>query len=104
MRFDLLAAGENIFNERKMVHKNGRIVYVEANAKKFMDNRVMVIARDVTERRLVSEVLQKSEANLHTVFNTTDTIYVLIDHNLRVISYNPRARAFAKKNWGTASK
>ncbi|MEP6584791.1 MAG: PAS domain S-box protein [Ginsengibacter sp.] len=64
LRFDLLSNGENIFNERKMVHKNGAAIYVEANAKKFMENRVMVIARDITERKKVEEVLQKSEANL----------------------------------------
>src|SRR5258705_12345581 len=30
LRFDLLAGGMSIFNERKMVHKNGTIIYVEA--------------------------------------------------------------------------
>ena len=100
LRFDLLAAGENVFNERKMVHKNRQIIYVEANAKKFMDNRVMVTARDVTERKMDREVLQKSEANLHTIFNTTDIIYVLVDHDFRIISYNPRAVAFAKNELG----
>jgi PAS domain S-box-containing protein len=100
VRFDLLAAGENIFNERKMVHKNGTIIYVEANAKKFMDDRILAIARDITERKKVEEVLQKSEANLHTIFDTTDTIYVLMDHDLRIISYNPRAFDFAKYELG----
>ena len=51
LRFDLLAAGENVCNERKMIHKNGRVIYVEANAKKFVDNRILVIARDITERK-----------------------------------------------------
>src|SRR5258705_3064809 len=100
IRFDLLAAGETIFNERKMIHKNGTIIYVEANAKKFMDDRILVIARDITGRKKVEEVLQKSEANLHTIFDTTDTIYVLMDHDLRIISYNPRAFAFAKNELG----
>lgn len=100
LRFDLLAAGKTVFNERKMVHKNGRIIYVEANAKKFIDNRVMVIARDVTERKMVREILQQSEANLHTIFNTTDIIYVLVDHDFCVISYNPRAVAFAESELG----
>jgi PAS domain S-box-containing protein len=100
VRYDLLAAGENTFNERKMVHKNGTIIYVEANAKKFMDNRILAIARDITERKKIDEVLQKSEANLHTIFDTTDTIYVLIDHDLRIISYNPRAFDFAKNELG----
>jgi len=100
LRFDLLAAGETIFNERKMVHKNGTVIYVEANAKKFMDDRILVIARDITERKKVEQTLQKSEANLHTIFDTTDTIYVLMDHDLRIISYNPRALAFAKNELG----
>jgi len=95
IRFDLLAAGENILNERKMVHKNGSIIYVEANSKKFKDDRILAIARDITERKIVEEVLQQSEANLHTIFDTTDTIYVLMDPDLRIISYNPCAFAFA---------
>jgi len=100
LRFDLLADGKNVFNERKMVHKNGTAIYVEANAKKFMDDRILVIARDITDRKKVEQVLQKSEANLHTIFDTTDTIYVLMDHDLRIISYNPRALAFAKNELG----
>ena len=97
LRFDLLAAGENIFSERKMVHRNGTVVYVEANAKKFLDDRVLVIARDITKRKQVEQILQKSEANLHTIFDTTDTIYVLTDNDLRVLSFNPRASQFIKK-------
>lgn len=100
LQYDLLAAGENVFNERKMVHKGGQIIYVESNAKKFLDNRVMIIARDITERKKVEDVLQKSQANLHTIFNTTDTIYVLMDQDLRIVSYNKGAETFAKKELG----
>ena len=100
LRFDLLHSGESIFNERKMVHRNGTIVYVEANVKKFLDDRVLVIARDITKRKKVEQILQQSEANLHTIFDTTDTIYVLTDTNLRVLSYNPRAFDFVEKELG----
>jgi PAS domain S-box-containing protein len=100
IRFDRLAAGENIFNERKMVHKNGTIIYVEANSKKFREDRILAIARNITKRKMTEAVLQKSEANLHTIFDTTDTIYVLLDHDLRIISYNPRAFAFAQNELG----
>jgi PAS domain S-box-containing protein len=96
LQFDLLSSGQPVFSERKMVHQDGTIIYVEANAKKFMDDRILVIARDITKRKKVEQVLQKSEANLHTIFDTTDTIYVLMDHDLRIISYNPRAFVFAK--------
>ncbi len=100
LRFDLLAAGENLYNERKMVNKKGALIYVEANAKKFMDERILVIARDITERKKAEEALQKSEANLHTIYDNTDTIYVLIDHYLRIISCNPRAVDFARNELG----
>lgn len=100
LRFDILATGENLFNERKMVHKYGTIMYVEANAQKIMDDRVLVIARDISGIRNVHEVLKKSRANLQTIFDTTDTIYVLIDHDFRVMSYNSRAAAFARKELG----
>jgi PAS domain S-box-containing protein len=41
------------------------------------------------------QALRKSEANLRTIFDTTDTIYILLDTNFRIISYNPRAIDFA---------
>ena len=100
IRFDLLAAGENILHERKMVHKNGTIIYVESNAQKFTENCILVIARNITERKRTEGILKKSEANLHTIFDTTDIIYVLMDKDLRIISYNPRARVFAEKELG----
>jgi len=100
IRFDLLAQGQALFNERKMVHRNGNIILVEANAKKLTDDHILVIIRDISERKKVEQILQKSEANLQTIFDTTDTIYVLMDNDMRIISYNPRAHTFAKKELG----
>jgi len=50
VRFDLLMAGENILRERKMVHKDGHIIEVEANVRMLPDGRMLAIARDITER------------------------------------------------------
>ena len=104
LQFDLLKKGENVLNERKMVRKDGSFVYVEANVKKFMDDRIMAITRDITERKKMDQIIQQSEANLHTIFNYTDTIYVLLDHQLRIISYNPRAIDFAANELGHVIK
>src|SRR5687768_13684179 len=51
IKFDQLASGENVFNEIEMVHKNGTAICVESNAKKWMDNRILIIARNITERK-----------------------------------------------------
>ena len=48
------------------------------------------------QHAMFEEALQKSEAHLRTIFDTTDTIYILLDTNFRIISYNPRAVDFAK--------
>ena len=97
IRFDLLQQGANMLTERTMFHRNGEMIIVEANSKKLMDDRVLVIVRDITERKKLEQVLIKSEADLHTILDTTDTIYVLMDKQLRILSYNPRAVDFAKK-------
>ena len=104
IQFDILKKGENVFNERKMIRKDGSFVYVEANAKKFRDDRIMAIVRDITERKKMDIILQQSEANLHTLFNNTDTIYVLLDQQLKIISYNPRAIDFAGNELGHTIK
>lgn len=104
LQFDVLKRGESILNERKMIRKDGSFVYVETNAKKFTDDRIMAIVRDITERKKMDLILQQSEANLHTLFNNTDTIYVLLDQDLKIISYNPRAVEFAARELGHTIK
>jgi PAS domain S-box-containing protein len=95
--YELLIAGENTFRERKVVHKNGNIIYFDVNAKRCGPDQILVIARNITDRKITEENLQKSQANLRTIFENTETIYVLLDKKSRVISYNSRACDFAEK-------
>lgn len=99
IRFDLLIRGERVMNETKMVHKNGTIIYTETNGKRFL-NRVLLIVRDISHRKKMEEALHEHEANLETIFEATDTIYVLMDTDRHVLSYNTRALDFAKKELG----
>jgi len=48
LRNDLLMKGKHLFSERLMVTKSGTILETEANLKKFGDDSIMGIVRDVT--------------------------------------------------------
>ena len=55
--FDILSTGLPVFNERKMLDKNKNIIYVEVNAKKNGEGSILIIARDITERKLLEREL-----------------------------------------------
>ncbi len=48
-------------------------------------------------RKEATDALQKSEANLNTIFENTDTIYALLDTQAQLIAFNHQAFDFAQK-------
>ncbi len=89
-----LGIGKSIIKQRQLVHKNGQLFDVEVNLKTIADNQMLVIARDITERKKAENVLIRSEANLKIIMDTTDTAYVLMDRQLKVMTFNPSAVKF----------
>ena len=82
--------------------KDGVLNWVEFfGSRTIYEGRPSIIGTmiDITERKLAEESLQKSEANLHTIFDHTDTIYVLLDTRLEVISFNYQAADFIKREF-----
>jgi PAS domain S-box-containing protein len=53
IQFDKLRAGEHIFNERRAIRKDGSGVFVEVNVKMFSEGKIMAIARDITNRKVI---------------------------------------------------
>ena len=89
MNFNRLAAGEHVFSRRRMVHRDGHFIEVEANLKKVTDTTVLAIARDITERLQVENDLIESENRLRTIFETEPECIKLLDEECRVIEMNP---------------
>ena len=93
MYYARLAAGEHVFSRRKMLHKDGHIIEVEANIKKISDTSVLAIARDITERLRVQHELAESETRLRTIFETEPECIKLLDKDCKVIEMNPAGMA-----------
>jgi two-component system, sporulation sensor kinase E len=57
---------ESIIRERRFIRKNGKIFTVEVNVKKF-DDRIMVIARDITDRKKMESELREAEVKFRSI-------------------------------------
>jgi PAS domain S-box-containing protein len=58
------------------------------------------LTNDVTEKLKAEESLKKSEANLQTILNTTDTAYALFDVHLNLLAFNQKAVEFVNQQYG----
>jgi PAS domain S-box-containing protein len=87
-------------NERIIRHvkKDGSVMFVQIIAQDIVfEGRQVRLAftNDVTEKIKAEETLRKSEANLKTIMDATDTAYVLLDRKLDIMTFNPKAVKFA---------
>lgn len=79
------------------IKKDGTLNHVEFSGSRAIINGEPTIIGtmiDVTERWRMEEFLKQSEANFHTILNTTDTAYILLDKNLKVTAFNQMADKF----------
>jgi PAS domain S-box-containing protein len=83
----------------RIANKDGSVRYVMSEifvvGNENKPQHIIGFNRDVTETMLVEESLKKSEANLRTIFENTDTAYLLIDPEFKVISFNQLANDWA---------
>lgn len=83
------------------IKRNGETmdVLVSAILEKDQDGknqRILSVMQDVTEKKKLDLALQKSEDNLRTVFENTDTGYALLDADFYIMSFNQAMQKFAE--------
>jgi len=81
--------GRSTIAERKIIKKNGDLLDVEINLKRFVDERILVVARDVTHRKLMEAELRMAEVRFRTIAEKS-MVGIYIVQNNKVIYVNPR--------------
>jgi len=81
--------GQSAVRERRFIRKGGRDFTVEVNVKLFADDRIMVIARDVTERKKMETELREAELKFRTIADKS-MVGVYIVQNGVFVYVNPR--------------
>jgi PAS domain S-box-containing protein len=75
IHFAELLAGQTILSERRMLHKDGTIIEVEANVKMIPDGRLLAIARDIGERKKTEQEKERIRYELNERVKELTTLY-----------------------------
>ena len=97
-------AGEvdSIHYEAKGRHRDGGSNWIEFYGSRVTfgdETTIMGTMIDITERKKAEDILTRSEANLQTILQITDTAYTLFDKNLNVEAFNQSAINFVKEQF-----
>src|SRR5258708_25882758 len=77
INFEIISSGRSYLRERRMMHKNGTIIEVEANVKMLPDGRVLAIARDITERKKAARNIVKERDLSDSIINSLPGVFYL---------------------------
>ena len=89
---DFKGAEYSEFRERQFMRKGGDVFPVEINVKRFIDDRVLVMARDITYRKEIETELRSSEQQYKLLFESNPLPLWMVDKaTMRVIAANDAA-------------
>ncbi|NJD77008.1 MAG: PAS domain S-box protein [Candidatus Methanoperedens sp.] len=81
--------------EYRFLHKNGSWIFFESVGKSLLDNvepgKVIVISRDITDRKRAEEALHRSEEKYRTMIENSNDMIWTLDKQGNFVYYNKRA-------------
>jgi PAS domain S-box-containing protein len=90
--FTLIEPGTSVMAERQIITKDGSVVDVEINLKRFVDERILVVARDITTRKRMEAELKLSEQKYRLLFEGNPLpLWIVAKDDMTVIAANAAA-------------
>jgi PAS domain S-box-containing protein len=82
--------------------KSGEDVWANIAANPMFDGNgkyigALAMITDITQRKQDEDALKKSEANLRTIFDNTDSSYVLFNDDMQIVSFNGLAQKYSQE-------
>ncbi len=90
-RYEQLRAGGSHISENRLKRKDGSPVDVEVNSRMSTDGHFIGIVRDITERKRVTEALDKRERRFRAMVENNNDIIALLDKSFRPLYNSPSA-------------
>ncbi len=87
-RFDDLRQGKTVTIERRLKVKDGKILYLECIAKMLSDGRILVFARDISERLQAQNDIIKEKNFSDAIINSLPGIFYLYDESGTFLRWN----------------
>jgi PAS domain S-box-containing protein len=98
-----LAESDSAFLEAPLLTKDGHVFFGAVSAKRIQltdESHILIVIRDITEKRRAEEKIRQSEANLHSTINNTSLMVWSVDRDFRVITYNRPLSEFIFDTYG----
>jgi PAS domain S-box-containing protein len=94
---DTVRTGTGQRLEYRLIDRNGRPRHIESQGSTIRDAhgkvaQVLVVSRDITERRQAEEELRRSESKYRTLVETSQDIIWSVDNECRITFISPAAR------------
>lgn len=88
MRYSEIQRGAHLLSQRRMRRSDNSIIEVESNVKKLQEDKMLVIARDVTQLREAQYQIALSEARFRGAFENSATGMALISTDTKYLKVN----------------
>jgi len=101
--FDEYYAKENVFLEALFRKKNGEVFHGAVSAQRMIlgkENHMIVIIRDISERKKDQQKLLTSQANLAATINNTGILIWSIDRKFNLLTFNKPFANYIREAYG----